>query len=136
MILGEPRLIKLILRLHLLRVIIAKKFSIGKEKMRIIRFIMTLILVSSLAACAAYDFSRRIVQQGNLLPQNKIERLKIGMSKKDVAILMGTSLLSPLFNQDRWDYAYTLRQGNAPLEKRYVSLYFKQDRLARIAHQP
>lgn len=104
--------------------------------MRIIRFIIPFILVCSLASCAAYDFSRSIVQQGNLLPENKIERLKIGMSKKDAAILMGTSLLSPLFNQDRWDYAYTLRKGNAPLEKRYVSLYFEQDRLVRIAHQP
>lgn len=91
---------------------------------------------ASLTSCISYDFSRRIVQQGNLLPQSKIERLKIGMSKEDTAILMGTSLLSPLFNNNRWDYAYTWRKGSGPIEKKCISLYFKQNRLARIEHWP
>lgn len=104
--------------------------------MRIITIIVHCILLINLTSCASYDFSRRVVQQGNLLPAQKIERLKIGMSKQDTAILMGTSLLSPLFNENRWDYAYTLRHDNAPLEKRYVVLYFKNDKLARIVHQP
>jgi outer membrane protein assembly factor BamE len=76
------------------------------------------------------------VQQGNLLPQSKIERLKVGMSKKDAAILMGTSMLSPVFNTNRWDYAYTWRKGNGPNEVRNLSLYFKHGKLAKITHHP
>jgi outer membrane protein assembly factor BamE len=98
--------------------------------------IINLILALSLTSCASYDFSRRVVQQGNLLPQEKISRLKIGLSKEDTALLMGSSLLSPTFDNNRWDYAYTLRKGNHPLEVHNLILYFSQNRLSRVEHQP
>jgi outer membrane protein assembly factor BamE len=98
--------------------------------------IINLALALLLTSCASYDFSRRTVQQGNLLPQKKISRLKIGMSKEDTAILMGSSLLSPTFDNNRWDYAYTLRQGNHPLKVHNLRLYFSHNRLSRVEHQP
>ncbi|ASQ47168.1 Outer membrane protein assembly factor BamE precursor [Legionella clemsonensis] len=98
--------------------------------------VITIMLSFSLTNCISYDYARRIVQQGNLLPQSKIERLKLGMSKNDVAILMGTSLLSPTFNNERWDYAYTWRRGAGPLTVRYLSLYFSHNRLVKIEHKP
>tara|TARA_Y100000588_G_scaffold394379_1_gene514538 strand:- start:1732 stop:2052 length:321 start_codon:yes stop_codon:yes gene_type:complete len=87
-------------------------------------------------SCTSIDFEQRVVQQGNLLPESKIDRLKLGMSKQDVAILMGTSLLSPVFNTERWDYAYSIRQGNGPNQIRNARLYFKNERLIRIQKQP
>ncbi len=102
--------------------------------MRLIIILVTLLLNLSLTHCVSYDFARRVRQQGNLLPQEKIERLKIGMSKDDAAILMGTSLLSPTFNTNRWDYAYTLRKGTGPLEVCKVSLFFNGNCLTHIEH--
>lgn len=93
-------------------------------------------LILGLNNCASYDFSQRVVQQGNLLPKTKIDRLKLGMSKESVAILMGTSLLSPTFNNNRWDYAYTWRKGNGGLKIRNLSLYFSNDSLVRVEHHP
>lgn len=55
------------------------------------------------------------MQQGNLMPAAKLDKLKKGMFKEDVAILMGTSLVNPIFNNQRWDYAFTLQKGNGPL---------------------
>lgn len=104
--------------------------------MRIILFLVSILLACTLTQCASYDFSRRITQQGNLLPQSKIERLKTGMSKEDVAILMGSSLMSPTFNNDRWDYAYTWRKGSNALEIRNVVLYFSHSTLTKIEHKP
>lgn len=104
--------------------------------MRTGMYFILFLIGFTLTSCVSYDFSRRVVQQGNLLPQSKIERLRVGMSKQDAAILMGTSLLSPMFNNNRWDYAYTLRKSNKPLEVRNLTLYFKQDRLVRIEHHP
>ena len=98
-----------------------------------IRIILILISITlSLTNCLSYDFSRRIVQQGNLLTKSKIERLKTGMSKDDVAILMGTSLLSPMFNNNRWDYAYTWRKGSGETRIHTVTLYFVNNNLVRI----
>ncbi len=104
--------------------------------MRVVIILTSIALALTLTHCASYDFSRRVVEQGNLLPQSKLARLRIGMSKNDAAILMGTSLLSPIFNNDRWDYAYTLRKGNGALLVHNLSLYFSHDRLVRIEHKP
>lgn len=97
---------------------------------------ITAILACNLTQCVSYDFSRRIVQQGNLIPADKIARLKVGMGKEDVAILMGTSLISPTFNNDRWDYAYTWRRGSGTMEIRNAILYFSHGTLSRIEHKP
>lgn len=117
------------------RVIMAEFFMTGK-KMRLIT-VFSIILVSLvLTQCTSYDFSRRIIQQGNLLPYSKIERIKIGMSKEDIAILMGTSMLSPIFNNDRWDYAYTWRRGTGGMQMRNAVLYFRGNTLVKIEHKP
>lgn len=109
----------------------AKFFMIGK-KMRIIIFLLGIVFTLTLTQCTSFDLSRRVVQQGNLLPKATLDRLKIGMSKNEVAILLGTSLLSPVFNHDRWDYAYTWRRGHGPITMSTLSLYFHNDRLTRI----
>ena len=103
---------------------------------RNIRSILIFFITLSLVGCSAYDFSRREVEQGNLLPQSKMERLKIGMSKEDATALLGTSLLSPNFNNDRWDYAYTWRRGSGPLLIKRMTLYFTNGTLARIDLNP
>lgn len=94
-----------------------------------------LILISlplMLTHCLSYDFSNRKVQQGNILSPARVSHLTLGMSKNDVAILMGTSLISPMFALDRWDYAYTWRRGNHPSFIRHLCLYFNNDRLVKI----
>lgn len=104
--------------------------------MRLWTFFLTIALTTLLTHCTSYDFSRRVVTQGNLLPSVKIERLRLGMSKQDVATLMGTSLLSPMFNNDRWDYVNTLRRGSSSPQVRNLSLYFHNGRLVRIERHP
>lgn len=111
-------------------------FNDGQNIMRVVTFFLAIALTLILTGCASYDFSRRYVQQGNQLSQSKIDRLRIGMSKQDTAILMGTSLLSPLFTNQRWDYAYTWRKGSNKPEIRNLSLYFTNDRLSAIEHHP
>ncbi len=104
--------------------------------MRIRTILISVSLALSLTNCMSYDFARRVVQQGNQLPPEKLSRLNIGMSKNDAAILMGTSLLSPMFNNDRWDYAYTWRKGSGPTAVQNLTLYFKNEHLTKIDHTP
>lgn len=104
--------------------------------MRIIVLLLSILFTLTLTQCSSYDFARRVSQQGNLLPKSRVDRLKIGMSKNDAAILMGTSLLSPTFNDDRWDYAYTWRRGHGQMTIQTVTLYFSNNSLRRIEHKP
>jgi outer membrane protein assembly factor BamE len=95
-------------------------------------FLLNTLSLLLLSNCAHYDFSNRTVQQGNILSPKVVDRLQLGMTKEDVAILLGTSLISPTFNNDRWDYAYTKRKGSTSNTVRHISLYFVNNRLARI----
>jgi outer membrane protein assembly factor BamE len=104
--------------------------------MRLSTLFLATLLTLTLTHCASYDFSRRFVQQGNQLPPAKIERLRVGMSKEDVAVLMGTSLLSPTFDNNRWDYAYTRRKGSSRPQIRNLTVYFTNNRVVRIEHHP
>ena len=102
---------------------------------RLIRLFLIIVVPCCLASCNSYNFSRHVIQQGNLLTPNVVNRLKVGMSKPDVAILMGSSLLSPLFNNDRWDYAYTKQAGSQFKRTNHLVLTFKHDRLTAIEYK-
>ena len=72
------------------------------------------------------------IQQGNVVEQQMLDRLEPGMERSKVRFIMGTPLLVDPFNQDRWDYVYSLRRGTGEETRQRVSLYFVDDRLARI----
>ncbi len=102
--------------------------------MKIYRFLFPLIMVLSLTHCLSYDFSNRVIQQGNLIPASKVARLKMGMSKQDVIQLMGSSLVNHIFDADHLDYAYTWHRASSRMKQRYLCLAFQHDRLTHIEY--
>ena len=80
---------------------------------------------------------RPMIVQGNVVTQEMINKLKPGMSRKQVQFAMGTPMLKDVFHDDRWDYYYGIGIGNIELEKR-VSIYFEDNQLVRITgdYQP
>lgn len=72
------------------------------------------------------------IQQGNVVSQDSINKLKPGMSKSQVSYLLGTPMLVDVFHQDRWDYLYSMKQGSKEVTQERVTLYFADDRLTRI----
>lgn len=72
------------------------------------------------------------VQQGNVITQEMLAKLKFGMNKKKVRFVMGTPLITDTFHSDRWDYVYTFKEGRNQREQRRVTLFFEDELLARI----
>ncbi len=72
------------------------------------------------------------IQQGNVITPEMIEQLELGMEKRKVRFIVGTPLLTDPFNQDRWDYLYSLKRGNGERIQKHVSLLFENDLLVRI----
>ena len=72
------------------------------------------------------------VQQGNVLSEEMLAQLTPGMEKRKVRFLLGTPILVDTFNQDRWDYIYTFARGGGTIEQRQITLFFEDERLARI----
>jgi outer membrane protein assembly factor BamE len=72
------------------------------------------------------------IQQGNVVTQDQLARVKPGMNRLQVRDALGTPLLADSFHPDRWDYVFTLRQGGKPLQRRNVVLFFEGDVLKDI----
>ena len=73
------------------------------------------------------------IQQGNLLEQENIEQVAIGMSRSAVQFLLGTPMVEDSFHQDRWDYTYYLRRGRSrDILRAWMVVYFEGDRVVRI----
>lgn len=72
------------------------------------------------------------VQQGNLVTDEMVDQLELGMTQAQVRYLLGTPLMTHIFHQDRWDYPFTIRRGHRPREARRLTLWFEQDTLVQI----
>ncbi len=69
------------------------------------------------------------VQQGNVLTQDMVDKLKPGMTKSQVRFIMGTPLLADTFNQNRWDYYYSLEPAKGEEVRERVAIFFDNDQL-------
>lgn len=70
------------------------------------------------------------VQQGNVINQDMIDKLRPGMSRSQVAFVMGEPVVRNSFNEDRWDYVYTIELPGVYSTTQTVSLYFVDEQLA------
>jgi outer membrane protein assembly factor BamE len=69
------------------------------------------------------------VQQGNVITQDMIDQLKPGMTKSQVRFIMGTPLIADTFNQDRWDYYYSLTSKKGGEVRERVAIFFDNEKL-------
>lgn len=72
------------------------------------------------------------VQQGNVVDQTMINKLKPGMDKKQVSFILGTPLLQDPFHSNRWEYLYSFEPGGGQRKQRHITVYFVDDKLAKI----
>lgn len=72
------------------------------------------------------------VQQGNVVTQEMIDKLKLGMTRRQVRFILGTPLIEDPFHQDRWDYYYFRKRGNETGVRRKLSIIFKDNILVEI----
>ena len=73
------------------------------------------------------------VQQGNVVDQAKVNKLRPGMDRNQVNFIMGTPSIVDTFHNNRWDYIYTMYEGNdKEWQQKRISLFFKDDKLSRI----
>lgn len=71
-------------------------------------------------------------RQGNVIEQKQLDQLKTGMTREQVHYLLGTPVASSSLQPDRWDYVGYYRSPRGEITQRLVSLYFADDRLARM----
>jgi outer membrane protein assembly factor BamE len=85
-----------------------------------------------ISACSIPKVYKLTVQQGNIVTQDMIDELKVGMTKRQVAYVMGTPLIRSPYQQERWDYLYTLERRDKVVKSYQVTLFFKDELYTRL----
>ena len=75
---------------------------------------------------------RADVQQGNVITQEMMDKVQIGMDKRQVRYALGTPVLVDVFHQERWDYLYWLKIPGEETVLKTLTLYFDNGYLDRI----
>lgn len=102
------------------------------------KFLSALILICGLSACAGYGVHKIDIQQGNLVTQEQLSKVKTGMNKVDVKNILGTPLLQDVFNGNRWDYIFSDDRGTKlgpfgrDVQKFKVTILFVSDGVSKI----
>lgn len=94
------------------------------------------ILLSTLltTACTSIlpDAHQIDIQQGNSLKSDDLNKLKTGMSKKQVSLLLGSPIIRDIFHNDRWDYVYTFKAAKSTTKIMRLTLFFSGTTLKKI----
>ena len=94
--------------------------------------IILLALFIALAATAGCVY-RANISQGNLIKQEDLDQVEVGMTRSQIRFLLGTPMIDDPFHRDRWDYVYYLKIGRKDAAlKRWVSVFFADDRVSEI----
>lgn len=74
------------------------------------------------------------IQQGNIIKEDQIDKLTLGISKRQVRFIMGTPLIQDPFNNNRWDYVFTMQPGDQRKVTEYqrVTVFFDGDILSKV----
>jgi len=92
------------------------------------RKILLLALIFSTLAFTSGCVYRTTISQGNLIAQEDLDQVEVGMTRNQIRFLLGTPLIDDPFHAARWDYIYYIRIGrNDAAAKRWVSIVFVDD---------
>ena len=89
-----------------------------------------MLLILSVAGGCVYQAN---LSQGNLLKQEDLDQVEVGMTRRQVRFLLGTPMIDDPFHEGRWDYVYYLKIGRDDATfKRWISIHFESDRVSEI----
>ena len=96
------------------------------------RYLIIAIILVSLSASTGCVY-RQSIAQGNLIEQEDLDQVEVGMTRNQIRFLLGTPMIDDPFHKNRWDYVYYLKIGREDATfKRWVSIYFENDLVSEI----
>jgi len=73
------------------------------------------------------------IQQGNILGQKDIDKLRPELTKNQVVFVLGNPVVDDSFADDKWVYLYTYKSRNDLQNKtKKLTLYFTDEKLASV----
>ena len=92
--------------------------------------LISMIGVTALAGCV-YKID---IQQGNIVTQDMVDKLRPSMSRSQSRFVLGTPMIQDTFHPGRWDYIYTIQPGGGTrLQERESLLFSNDEKLAGLS---
>ncbi len=86
----------------------------------------SLVFVFLLSSCV-YTLS---IQQGNILDQKDIDKLRPSLTKNQVVYVLGNPVLDDAFSDDKWIFLYSFKNKSTQVDTtKKLILYFDGDKL-------
>ena len=97
------------------------------------RILLVTLCALSLTSCSLFPSVHKLnIQQGHIITADMVNQLKLGMSKRQVRFVLGNTLLPDTFNDNRWDYFYSVKVGRTgEYVKHLFTVYFENDKLVK-----
>lgn len=97
------------------------------------RILLVTLCALTLTSCSLFPSVHKLnIQQGHIITADMINQLKLGMSKRQVRFVLGNTLLPDTFNDNRWDYFYSVKVGRTGnYTKHLFTVYFENDKLVK-----
>ena len=96
------------------------------------KWTVLLLMIFSLAISSGCVY-RASIAQGNLIKEEDLAQLEVGMTKNQVRFLLGTPMIDDPFSRERWDYVYYLKLGRDQAQfRRWVSVFFEDGLVSEI----
>ena len=95
------------------------------------------VMMFLLSACGGDPFwlprAHKIsIQQGNLLNEQQLTQVEVGMNRQQVSNLIGSPVEKTPFRDDQWNYVYTRAPAGSAVKARRATIIFENDVVARI----
>ncbi|MFO1289091.1 MAG: outer membrane protein assembly factor BamE [Nitrosomonas sp.] len=98
-----------------------------------VKFLLLSIVSLSISCSYLPSLPYKIdIQQGNVVTEDMVEKLRLGMTRSQVRFVLGSPLITDVFHINRWDYVYSLAPSGRLSEKRRLSVFFDGDLLTHI----
>lgn len=96
------------------------------------KLILLVVLVLGLATSTGCVY-RATIAQGNLIEQDDLDQVEVGMTRNQVRFLLGTPMIDDPFHASRWDYVYYVKIGRGDAAyRRWVSVIFDDNAVVEI----
>lgn len=96
------------------------------------KIVLFILLSTILTGCSFFSPHKMDIEQGNIITNREVDRLKVGMTESQVRNVMGNPLLINIFTPDRLDYVYTFQAGGREMQETRVICLFHHGILQKI----
>jgi len=93
----------------------------------LLRIIFLSFFAFSMSACTFPSVYKINVQQGNIVTEDMLSKLRPGMTKSQVHFVLGTPIVTNVFNDSYESYHYSYLPADEELKHQTINVFYEND---------